>query len=127
MQLPRRILPLLCLCLGACYHANVETGRAPGTQKIEKGWAPSFIGGVIAPPPVDTKATCPNGVARVETEHSVLNQMVGVLTLAIYTPFSITVTCAAPSPAAVASATPAPQREAHTAPEPRARKTASAR
>jgi hypothetical protein len=123
MQLCRRVLPLLCLCLGACYHANVETGRAPGAQKIEKGWAASWMGGLVAPAPVDTKA-CPNGVARVETEHSVLNQMVGVFTLAIYTPMSITVTCAA-APTAVATATT--PREARASPEPHARKTSSAR
>ena len=122
MQFRRRVLPLLCLCLGGCYHANVETGRAPGTQRIEKPWAASWMGGLVAPQPVDTKA-CPNGVSRVETQHSVLNQMVGVLTLAMYTPMSITVTCAA-APTAPATA----QRDQLPAPEkPHARRTASAR
>ena len=121
MQFPRRVLPLLCLSLGACYHANVETGRAPGAQKIEKGWAASWLAGAIPPQTVDAK-TCANGVSRVETQHSPLNYMVGVLTLALYTPMSITVTCAAP-PAAATTA----QREARPAPDPHARKTSSAR
>jgi hypothetical protein len=130
MQFRRRVLPLLCLCLGGCYHANVETGRAPGSQKIEKPWAASWVGGLVAPQPVDTKS-CPNGVSRVETQHSVLNQMVGVLTLAMYTPMSITVTCAAaptgaPGPAAAPAATA--QRDPLPAPEkPKARRTASTR
>jgi hypothetical protein len=34
-------------------------------------------------------------VAKVETRHSFLNQLVGILTLGIYTPMHIKVTCAA--------------------------------
>ena len=117
MQCRSRILPLLCLCLGGCYHASVETGRAPGNEKIEKGWASAYLGGVVSPQPIDTKATCANGISKVETQHSFLNQLVGVATLAIYTPFSITVTCAAG---------PAPQRDAYSTPEPQPRRTASA-
>jgi len=117
MQFRSRVLPLLCLCLGGCYHANVETGRAPGNQRIEKGWASSYLYGVVSPPPVDTKVTCVNGISRVETEHSFLNQLVGVSTLGIYTPFSITVTCAAGS---------APQRDAQPTPELQPKRTVSA-
>ena len=95
MSIRSRLVPLLALCFAGCYHASVETGRAPGTQHIEKGWASSFFGGAIPPSTVDAKAACPNGVSKVETQHSALNQMVGILTLAIYTPISIDVTCAA--------------------------------
>jgi len=117
MRFRSRILSMLFLCLGGCYHANVETGRAPGNQRIEKGWASSYLGGVISPETIDTKAACVNGISRVETQHSFLNQLVGVATLAIYTPFSITVTCAAG---------PAPQREVSQLPDPQPRRTASA-
>lgn len=117
MEFRSRVLWLLFLYLGGCYHANVETGRAPGNQRIEKGWASAYLGGIISPESIDTKATCVNGVSRVETQHSFLNQLVGVATLAIYTPFSITVTCAAG---------PSPQRDATAALEPQPRRTASA-
>jgi hypothetical protein len=105
-----RLVPLLCLCFAGCYHANVETGRAPGNQKIENGWAPGFLFGLVPPKPVDAKSSCANGVSRVETQHSFLNGLVGIATLSIYTPISITVTCAAPAPA--------PQRSISLAPAP---------
>jgi hypothetical protein len=37
---------------------------------------------------------CQNGPAEVETQHSFVNQLVGFLTLGIYTPMEIKVTCA---------------------------------
>jgi hypothetical protein len=77
---------------------------------------------MISPAPVDTRA-CGNGVSRVETQHSFLNGLVGVFTLSIYTPMSITVTCAAaPSAQPLQPA----QRDA-PAPTSQARRTASAR
>jgi hypothetical protein len=115
MEFRSRVLWLLFLYLGGCYHANVETGRAPGNQRIEKGWASAYLGGIISPDPIDAKAACVNGVARVETQHSFLNQLVGIATLAIYTPISITVTCATG---------PTPQRDAGASLEPQPRRTA---
>src|SRR5512132_3244969 len=105
MQLRRRLIPLLALCFAGCYHASVETGRAPGPQHIEKGWVASYLGGTVGPSTVDVKAACANGVSKVETKHSFLNGLVGGLTLAIYTPMTIEVTCAA-APAAQAPQPP---------------------
>jgi Bor protein len=50
--------------------------------------------GLVPPSTVETAAKCPNGVAKVETQLSFLNQLVSVLTLSIYTPMTIEVTCA---------------------------------
>ena len=44
---------------------------------------------------METASRCPNGVARVETQLSFVNQLVSFLTLGIFTPMSIKVTCAA--------------------------------
>ena len=44
---------------------------------------------------METAEACPNGVAIVETELSFVNQLIGMLTLGIYTPMHIKVTCAA--------------------------------
>jgi Bor protein len=99
MPLRSRLVPLLALCFAGCYHASVETGRPPGSQHIEKGWASSYLGGAISPSTVDARSACASGVSKVETKHSFLNMLVGGLTLAIYTPMSIDVTCAA-APAA---------------------------
>jgi hypothetical protein len=89
---------LLCavaLAGGACYHATVETGATPATQTVEKGWASSWIYGLVPPSTVETASRCPGGVARIETQVSFGNQLVSFLTLGIYTPMSIKVTCAA--------------------------------
>jgi hypothetical protein len=121
MQLRRRRLPLLVLCFTGCYHASVETGRTAGTQHIEKGWAPGWFYGAVGPGTVDGKAGCSHGVSRVETKHSFLNSLVGGLTLGLYTPMTIDVTCAAASsPTLVSEAptAPAPKRQASPAPAP---------
>jgi Bor protein len=95
----RRLLalasPILAgLAAAACFHATVVTGASPGTQVINKPWASSFIFGLVPPKTVEAASECPNGVATVETQHSFLNSLVAFLTLDIYTPMTITVTCA---------------------------------
>ena len=87
---------LLALPLAAaCYHAQIETGLEPGTQKIEKPWAHGFVYGLVPPSTVESAAKCPTGVAKVETQQSFLNMLANALTWGLYTPMNITVTCAA--------------------------------
>lgn len=81
--------------LSGCYHATVDTGRAPSGQVVRKSWAHGFIYGLVPPSTVETAAQCPNGVAKVETQLSFLNQLANALTFGIYTPMEITVQCAA--------------------------------
>lgn len=94
-QLPgtAALLAVLLVTTG-CYHAVIETGKSPAPQSVERPWAPSFIGGLVPPPVVETAARCPNGVSRVETQLSFLNMLVGFLTGGIFTPMSIRATCA---------------------------------
>ena len=80
--------------LSACYHATIETGLAPGVQTLEKNWAAGWIYGLVPPSTVETMQRCPDGVARVETQLSFPNQLVSFLTLGIFTPMKIVVTCA---------------------------------
>lgn len=84
----------------ACYHATVETGRSPNGVRIEERWASSFIYGLVPPDVVEAAAKCPDGLARVETRLGFLNQVVGVITLGIYTPMEIVVSCAGSTVAA---------------------------
>ncbi|MFI5209457.1 MAG: Bor family protein [Gemmatimonadales bacterium] len=82
--------------LPACYHATIETGAMPDTNStIEQNWASGWIYGLVPASTVSAAAKCTSGVARVETQLSFLNQVVSFLTLGIYTPMSIKVTCAA--------------------------------
>ena len=80
--------------LTACWHATITTGLAPSNQVIEKPWASAWIIGLVPPKTVETQSQCPHGVSKVETQMTFLNQLVWFLTLDIYTPMSIKVTCA---------------------------------
>ncbi|MBX6364904.1 MAG: Bor family protein [Gemmatimonadetes bacterium] len=79
----------------ACYHAVIETGRQPSGQSIKQPWAMSFVYGLVPPPVVEAASKCPNGAAKVETQHSFLNSLVGGITFGIVTPMTIQVDCAA--------------------------------
>jgi len=94
---PFRVTASLLLAIAvlpACYHATIETGAKPSTTVIKKGFASGWIYGLVPPKTVEAAAQCPNGVARVETQLSFVNQLVSFLTLGIYTPMQIDVTCA---------------------------------
>ena len=84
--------------MAGCYHATINTGRQPSGQTINQPWAHSFIGGLVPPKVVETASACPNGVARVETQHSFLNMLAAFITFSIYTPMTITVQCAGGAP-----------------------------
>jgi hypothetical protein len=100
MSRSRIAAPLFALLLSGCYHATVETGLTPSTVTLEQRWAKSWIYGLVPPETINTSARCTNGVARVETQLSFLNQLVGFLTLGIFTPMDVRVTCAQGSSAA---------------------------
>lgn len=78
-----------------CYHATIDTGRPASGQTIEKPWAASFIAGLVPPAVVETASKCPNGVSKVETKLSFLNQLAQFVTFGLYSPMTITVSCAA--------------------------------
>jgi len=92
--MPRTTLAALFLLSAGCYHASIESGMKPGNDKIEKEWASGWAWGLVGPEPIEAKSTCGSGLSKVETEHSFLNGLVGVVTLGIYTPMHLTVTCA---------------------------------
>jgi Bor protein len=101
----RALLPVVCAVSMGCYHASVETGAEPSTEVINKSFASGWIYGLVPPSTISTAAKCPNGAAKVETQQSFVNGVVRILTLGIYTPMQVTVTCAATSKTAV-NATP---------------------
>jgi Bor protein len=100
----RALFVVSLIALGACYHATVQTGATPSSTVIDKSFASAWIYGLVPPSTVSTASKCPNGVAKVETQHTFVNQLVGFLTLGIYTPMQIRVTCAASSSASADSA-----------------------
>ncbi len=86
---------LFVLLLTGCYHQVVRTGAAPGPVVIERPWTGTYLFGLVPGSAIETAAPCPNGVAIIETQQSFMNGLVGVLTLGIYTPQDVTITCAA--------------------------------
>ncbi len=80
------------LC-GACYHATIVTGKPESQTVVEKQWASSFVFGLVPPDVMDVSKDCPDGVAKVETQHSFLNALVAAITIQIYTPMDLKVTC----------------------------------
>jgi hypothetical protein len=88
------VLLVAAVLLAGCYHATVDTGRQPSPQTVEKKWASGWVYGLVPPKTVSTAAKCSDGVAKVETRLSFVNQVVGLLTLGIYTPMEIRATCA---------------------------------
>lgn len=88
------LLLAIMLIASGCYHARIETGLTPSAQVYEQTFASGWIYGLVPPSKVNAASECPNEVAVVETRLSFVNQLVSALTLGIYTPMHITVTCA---------------------------------
>lgn len=92
--LSRLVPAFVLLALPACYHATIETGLTASATVVEKPMASGWLFGLVPPSTVQTQSKCPQGVAKVETQYSFLNWLVGAITGGIYTPMSIKVTCA---------------------------------
>jgi hypothetical protein len=97
---------MAALVLTACYHQVVDTGLPAGSTKIDKPWTATWIFGLVPATPIDVRTQCPNGVAIVDTQMTFVNGLVGALTLGIYTPLSVSVTCSG-SGAALGPSAPA--------------------
>ena len=82
------------IALTGCYTTTTETGRMPSNITVNKNWATGWFYGLVPPSTVEVAARCPDGVAKVMTQISFLNRLAGVVTLGIYTPMTIQVTCA---------------------------------
>ena len=94
MRIRRAAAVVAAFALTGCYHAVIQTGRPESTDVISLKWANGFVLGFIPPAAVETASRCTNGVARVETQHSFLNMLATVITVFMYTPMQIDVTCA---------------------------------
>jgi len=85
---------LLTLSTAACFHQVVQTGRAPGSTVVDKAFVSTWLWGLVPAQPLDVRQQCPSGVAVITSETSFMNGLVGAITLGIYTPQHVTVTCA---------------------------------
>lgn len=90
----RTLSIIAVLPIAACFHTTVYTGIPGAGETVSRRWVPSYLAGAVAPTAVEPAATCKAGVYRVETRHTLGNILVSAVTLGIYTPMRIDVTCA---------------------------------
>ena len=95
---------LLCsLALAACNAHRVTYDTTLPRGPVHSEWTGHFVGGLIGHPEINVRKMCPAGAAKIETFRSFGNGLIGVVTLGIYTPRTIRITCAGQSrPAAIA-------------------------
>ena len=87
------LISLLAVATVGCYHQTVQTGRPVGPKVVDMPWVATWLWGLVPAKEIDTRASCPGGVAVVETEQSFVNGLVGAVTLGIFTPLHVRVTC----------------------------------
>lgn len=80
-----------------CFHQIVQTGNPAGATVVDKAFVPGWLWGLVPNTEVDVRKECPMGVAVVETETSFVNGLVGAVTLGIFTPQHVRITCASRS------------------------------
>jgi hypothetical protein len=94
----KRALLILALCATGCFRTTIKNGRPMGNAPIEydNKWHSGLVYGIAElSGPYDLSKVCPQGLATIHTETSFLNGLVQGLTLQIYNPQSVTITCAA--------------------------------
>lgn len=87
-----------------CYHQVVNTGLPASPTVVQKSFHPTWIFGLVKAQPIDVRQQCPNGIALAGTRMTFLNGLVGGLTLGLFTPHEVTITCASGSGADAAAA-----------------------
>jgi hypothetical protein len=90
---------LLCaLALGGCYKATFIRDPQAVRGEEHDEWTSFFIFGLVGEQTLDVHQFCPDGrVAEVQTGANFLTGLVSLVTIGIYTPRKVYVTCAAGS------------------------------
>lgn len=92
-MLKKIALVVLVVSLAGCYQVGIETGKPRGASHEMR--AHMFLYGLTGS---TVNAPC-DDIARVETERGFVDLLLFFLTSGLYSPASVTVTCAAAPPA----------------------------
>jgi hypothetical protein len=96
-RLPMRIAMVFCLIfmVSGCFRHTYVTDKPVAVYPAkETQFKAFFLNGIIPfEPQTPLQDTCPNGVARIETEESFLNGLVNYVTRGIYTPRTARIYC----------------------------------
>ena len=94
---------LLCaLALGGCYKATfIRDAQAIRGEEHDE-WTSFFVFGLVGEQNLDVKQFCPDGrFAEIQTGANFLTGLVSLVTIGIYTPRKVYVTCASGSGSAM--------------------------
>ncbi|HEX2877161.1 MAG TPA: hypothetical protein VHP33_38185 [Polyangiaceae bacterium] len=93
----------LLLATSGCYKATFYKNASAVKGQEHEEWTDFFVFGMVGSEQIDVKKFCSNGDAAViRTGGNVGTGLVGALTIGIYTPRKVYVTCAADGPARTA-------------------------
>jgi hypothetical protein len=93
----------LLLATSGCYKATFYKNASVVKGDEHEEWTDFFVFGTVGSEEIDVKKFCSNGDAAViRTGGNVGTGVIGILTIGIYTPRKVYVTCAANSPAQTA-------------------------
>ncbi len=82
------------LALSGCYHVEVTKLGAGGPGVEQSAKVHTLIGGLVALNKIDASSMCGDkGVWAVETQHGFIDMVISALTMGIYAPVSVQVTC----------------------------------
>jgi hypothetical protein len=88
------LLAAIVLSSHACYHAIAFVETDPTVPAVtQRTWVHSFLFGMIPPDEIDARRICRQGMSRVESQLTFWNRLVGVATVGLYTPMTITIAC----------------------------------
>ena len=89
----------LLLATSGCYKAPFHKNASVVKGQEHEQWTDFFVFGMVGTEEIDVKQFCANGDAAViRTGSNVATGVLSVLTIGIYTPRKVYVTCAAGSP-----------------------------
>lgn len=93
MRMKRMGIAAGALMLSACFHQVVQTGLPPGPTVVDKPFVATWLWGLVPAQDLDVRQQCAGGAATIETEQSFMNGLVAAITLGIFTPQHVRVTC----------------------------------
>jgi hypothetical protein len=89
------VIALGAISLAGCYKVQMVSNANVSGGKAESAWTHFFVFGLVGDASVDVRDFCGEGEASVvETSLSFLNGLSSAVTLGIWTPRTVTVTCA---------------------------------
>jgi hypothetical protein len=83
-------LAMLAGCMNVTYIAKSR----PPSAIVHEQKLTFFVGGLVGTEEISAGQLCPGGVAKVHTQHTFVDVLLTVVTLAIYSPRTAEITCA---------------------------------